>query len=143
MSENDPASFFNDSALFRTLGFSIIEIKDDAIVMEINDDNPCHQGGFGVLTSIGMNGAVISAALESAIGLCGFNALGREPAGVIELSVKILRIIRKKPCRIEARIDNKNNNVAFVSATLISARGGVCATGTGIVLKSKATEIKP
>lgn len=95
MSENDLASFFNGSTLFQVLGFSIIEIKGDAIVMEINDNNPCHQGGFGVLTSLGMNGAVISAALESAIGLCGFNALGREPAGVIELSVKILRIIRK------------------------------------------------
>ncbi|AIA69932.1 putative oxidoreductase [Pectobacterium atrosepticum SCRI1043] len=140
MTENDLASLFNNSALFKALGFNIIEINDDAIVMEINDDNPCHQGGFGVLTSLGINGAVISAALESAIGLCGFNALGREPAGVVELSVKILRVIRKKPCRVEARVDNKNNNVAFISATLISARGGICATGTGIVLKSKTTE---
>nr|WP_113868950.1 PaaI family thioesterase [Brenneria salicis]NMN92948.1 acyl-coenzyme A thioesterase PaaI-like protein [Brenneria salicis ATCC 15712 = DSM 30166]RBP58617.1 acyl-coenzyme A thioesterase PaaI-like protein [Brenneria salicis ATCC 15712 = DSM 30166]RLM29368.1 oxidoreductase [Brenneria salicis ATCC 15712 = DSM 30166] len=137
MAENDLASLFNDSALFQALGFSIIEINDDVIVMEINDENPCHQGGFGILTSLGINGAVISAALESAIGLCGFNALGREPAGVVELSVKILRVIRKKPCRVEARVDNKNNNIAFISATLLSARGCICATGTGIVLKSR------
>ncbi|GLW36137.1 oxidoreductase [Pectobacterium actinidiae] len=143
MPENDLVSLFNNSALFKSLGFNIIEIRDESIVMEINDDNPCHQGGFGVLTSLGINGAVISAALESAIGLCGFNALGREPAGVIELSVKILRVIRKKPCRIEARIDNRNNNVAFISATLTSARGGICATGSGIVLKSKSTEVTP
>ncbi|QDX31005.1 PaaI family thioesterase [Dickeya poaceiphila] len=140
MIENELTSIFNDSVLFKTLGFSIIDIKDNSIVMTINDNNPCHEGGFGALTSIGINGAVISAALESAIGLCGFNTLGRKPAGVIEISVKILRIIRKKPCRIEAHVDIKNNHIAFISATLFSAHGSICATGAGIVLKSKINE---
>ncbi|MEE3650592.1 MULTISPECIES: PaaI family thioesterase [unclassified Brenneria] len=140
MIEKHYLSLFNASALFKSLGFSIVEINDDALIMEIADDNPCHQGGFGVLASTGINGAVVSAALESAIGLCGFRALGGQPAGVIELSVKLLRVIRKKPCRVEARIDNKNHHLAFVSATLYSARGGICATATGIVVKSKSSE---
>ncbi|RLM21853.1 oxidoreductase [Brenneria alni] len=143
MIESSLVPNLNNSALFQALGFTIIEIKADAIVMEINDNNPCHEGGFGVLTSVGINGAVISAGLELAMGICGFNALGREPAALIELSVKILRVIRKKPCRIEARIDNRNKNIAFVSATLFSARGGICATGTGIVLKSKSKKEIP
>ncbi|PWC14024.1 PaaI family thioesterase [Brenneria corticis] len=127
---------FNESALFKSLGFHMVAINENSVVMEISDDNPCHQGGFGILTDTGINGAVISAAMESAIGICGYYAFGCKPAGVIELSVKILRVIRKKPCRVEACVGKKNSGLAFISATLYSSRGGVCAQATGIVVTS-------
>ncbi|MFP1909033.1 PaaI family thioesterase [Lonsdalea quercina] len=129
---------FNNSPLFTALGFRVIACDELRLTLEIGDDNPCHQGGFGTLETVGINGAVISAALESAIGLCGFYAFGGRPAGVVELSVKMLRVIRKKPCRIDAVIDKKSRDIAFVSAVLYSARGGKCATATGIVITSRA-----
>ena len=99
--------FFNESDLFKSLGFYITELNETSVTLEISGNNPCHRGGFGFLEETGINGAVISAALESAVGICGFSAFGGRPAGVIELSVKMLRVIRKKPCRVEAVIDRK------------------------------------
>ena len=143
MTPEEILRLFNESELFKNLGFSITELNENSLILEISDDNPCHRGGFGSLEGTGINGAVISAAMESAIGICGFSAFGGQPSGVIELSVKMLRVIRKKPCRVEAVIDRKNNNLAFVSATLNSASGGICAKATGIVAyvgKSKNVE---
>lgn len=132
---------FNDSPLFNALGFRVTACDEQHLTLDIADDNPCHQGGFGILQALGINGAVISAALESAIGLCGFNAFGGRPTGVVELSVKILRVIRKKPCRIDAVIDKKSRDIAFVSAVLYSAQGGTCATATGIVVTRQRKEV--
>lgn len=129
------ARAFNESDLFKSLGFHISELNEDSLGLEISDNNPCHRGGFGFLEETGINGAVISAAMESAIGICGFNTFGGKPAGVVEISVKILRVIRKKPCRVKATVDRKNKNLAFISATLYSARGGICANATGIVVQ--------
>ncbi|AXW87065.1 oxidoreductase [Lonsdalea britannica] len=131
---------FNDSPLFKALGFRVIDCDEQHLVLEVGDNNPCHQGGFGTLKTVGINGAVISAALECAIGLCGFHSFGGRPAGVVELSVKMLRVIRKKPCRIDAVIDKKSRDIAFVSAVLYSAHGGKCATATGIVMTSQREE---
>ncbi|KPB71903.1 Uncharacterized protein AC507_3765 [Pseudomonas syringae pv. maculicola] len=49
------------------------------------------------MTLPGINGAVLCAALEAAIGLGGHAALGHTPAGVIELSVKLLRQVVTSP----------------------------------------------
>ena len=124
---------FNESQLFQNLGFCITALEENSLVLEISGSNACHRGGFGFLEDMGINGAVVSAAMESAMGICGFISFGGAPAGVIEMSVKMLRIVRKKPCRIEARIDRKSNSLCFVSAVLRSASGGVCATASGIV----------
>ncbi|MEJ2416709.1 MAG: hypothetical protein P8Y45_07220 [Exilibacterium sp.] len=88
---------FNESELFKQLGFSIVDLGENSLVLAIGDTNVSHSGGFGVLKTTGINGAVIAAAMESAIGICGYLAFEDGPAGVIELSQKILRIIRKKP----------------------------------------------
>ncbi|BBG29151.1 PaaI family thioesterase [Zymobacter palmae] len=141
MTSDDVVKRFNHSALFERLGLHIYHLDDHSLRLHLNDDNPCHRGGFGVLEDIGINGSVISAAMEAAIGLCGLNALGGMPSGVIEFSMKLLRIVRHKPAWIEAQIDRKSQQLVFVSARLYSARDSVCATATGIV--TRGYHVKP
>ncbi|NOJ24169.1 PaaI family thioesterase [Vibrio coralliilyticus] len=125
-------SSLNELPLFKALGFRIVHLDETSVVLHLDEENPCYRGGFGVLQNVGVNGSVICAALEAAIGVCGYASLGHQPAGVIEFSAKILRIVRGGSPFIKAQVDRKSASLAFVSATLESARGGVCAQASGI-----------
>lgn len=122
----------NELPLFKALGFRIIFMDDTAVQLQLDEKNACYGGAYGVSRNVGINGSVICAALEAAIGLCGHSSLGGQPAGVIEFSVKILRIVRGGAPIIEATVDRKNHSIAFVTANLKSAGGAICASASGI-----------
>jgi len=125
------------SPLFQSLGLSVVTLSADSVCLAIAASRPTHGGAFGDLARPGINGAVLCAALETAIGLCGHAALGHTPAGVIELSVKLLRQVRHLPCHVTARLDRQAPGLAFVSAVLTNARGTPCATASGIVVATR------
>lgn len=122
----------NDLPLFKALGFEVTCMDETSVQIRLDEKNECYGGAYGVSGGIGINGSVICAALEAAIGLCGHSSLGGQPAGVIEFSAKILRIVRGGSPVIEATIDRKNHSLAFVSAKLINTTGTICATASGI-----------
>lgn len=137
MTPDDFQAALDRSALFQNLGLKVVTLSEDSVCLAIEGPHPSHGGAFGDFAQAGVNGAVICAALETAIGLCGHAALGHEPAGVIELSVKLLRLLRKLPCRITARIDRQAQGLAFVSAVLTNAQNTPCATASGIVVATR------
>ncbi|MBB4132048.1 MULTISPECIES: PaaI family thioesterase [unclassified Xanthomonas] len=125
------------SPLFQSLGLSVVTLSADSVCLAIAEPHPTHGGAFGDLTQPGINGAVLCAALEAAIGLCGHAALGHTPAGVIELSVKLLRQVRRLPCQVTARLERQAPGLAFASAVLTNARGTPCALASGIVVATR------
>ncbi|OCQ52016.1 hypothetical protein Ppb6_02810 [Photorhabdus australis subsp. thailandensis] len=126
---------FNHSPLFKTLGFTIVEWGVDFVDLRIQHGNPCHAGSFGKNTAVGINGAIVTAALESALGISGFIGFGCTPSGVVALDIKMMQIIRGQFSHVKARIDRKTRTMIFASAHLYSERGGLCATASGIVAK--------
>ncbi|CAQ84312.1 MULTISPECIES: PaaI family thioesterase [Photorhabdus] len=126
---------FNHSPLFKTLGFTIVEWGVDFVDLRIQHGNPCHAGSFGKNTAVGINGAIVTAALESAVGISGFIGFGCTPSGVVALDIKMMQIIRGQFSHVKARIDRKTRTMIFASAHLYSERGGLCAAASGIVAK--------
>ncbi|MDH5929585.1 hypothetical protein L8S13_25330, partial [Vibrio lentus] len=127
--------YFNSSSLFKTLDFEITSYQDDCLKLQMNHNNELHSGSFGKHTSIGANGLIVTAGLEAAIGVLGVLNYNGQSAGVIEISVKLVKVIRGKLSTIQAKVDRTTNDLTFISATLYDERGGECAYASGIVSK--------
>ncbi|MCC4597098.1 PaaI family thioesterase [Xanthomonas campestris pv. phormiicola] len=130
------------SPLFQSLGLRVRALAADGVCLGIDAECPTHAGAFGMPDRPGINGAVLCAALEAAIGLCGQACLGDAPAAVIELSVKLQRPVRTAPCRIAARPTRSGRGLAFVCAVLSDARDRPCATASGIVVATRTASAR-
>lgn len=127
---------FNNSILFQNFNFSLkVKSCGSSVDISILELSEIHRGAFGTDSKVGINGAVVSAGFEAAIGVMGLIGFQAQASGVIELSVKYLKILRTNGAIFRATITEKSRNLIFCSASLYDLKGVEVASASGIVAK--------
>ena len=88
-----------------------------------------HLGGLGTRA---VNGAVIAGLFDAALGVAGTLQFAGQPAGTVELSIKLMRPAFEAPLEVLAIALKHSPHLAFTEAELY-AEGRLCAVASGIV----------
>ena len=123
------AATMNALAATRLMG-GHFELDDAAVVrLRLEAVAAHHQGGLGTRA---VNGAVIAAMFDAALGVAGTLQFPGQRAGTVELSIKLLRPAFEAPLEVFAVAIKRTPHLAFTEAEL-QAAGKLCAIATGIV----------
>jgi acyl-coenzyme A thioesterase PaaI-like protein len=108
----------------------VLDLTDPAIVrFTLGSVQEHHMGG---LNSRAVNGAVIAAMFDAALGVAGSLQVPGQRAGTVELSIKLMRPAMEAPLEAYGIAVKKTPHLVFTEAEL-HASGRLCATATGIV----------
>lgn len=112
-----------------------IDLADDHLVdVHVDEIKPFHLGGMGTQA---VNGAMISALFDCALGVAGVIHLGawknEGRYGTIDLSVQFLRPFFGEQLHARAGVVKKAAKIAFARAELLDAHGRCCSTATAII----------
>lgn len=124
------AAVWNETAVLRWLGFRLIFPEGRRVVVELSDVKPGHRGGKG---SNAINGGVLAAMYDFAIGCCSVVSPPLRRSATTQLSMSFERAVRGDLARCEAAVDRATKNLLFVSARITDEQGNVCSRATGLV----------
>jgi acyl-coenzyme A thioesterase PaaI-like protein len=124
------AEYFNRLPVMVQLG-AFIDIEDPAMTkVVVPKFEAYHLGGMG---GPSMNGGMIAAMFDCAIGVAGALQFPQQMAGTIDLSIKIVRAICSPRVVAYSRTTKKTRSVAFVEALAFDGDNRFCASANGIV----------
>jgi len=107
-----------------------LNLEDPAIVrLTLASVGVQHQGGLGTRA---VNGAVIAALFDAALGFAGTLQFPGQRAGTVELSIKLMRPAFEAPLEVLGAAVRRTAHLVFTEAEL-HADGRLCASATGIV----------
>jgi acyl-coenzyme A thioesterase PaaI-like protein len=123
------AARVNSLPAMRFIG-ATLDCADPALVaLRLETVEKQHLGGLGTRA---VNGAVIAAMFDAALGFAGAIQLTGRRAGTVELSIKLMRPVFEVPLEAYAVCITRTPHLAFTEAGLFS-HGRLCATASGIV----------
>lgn len=106
----------------------------EAVRVRIARLEPYHRGGMGTEA---VNGAVIAALCDAAVGFAGtLRTLGRR-AGTAQLSIQYLRPVHGGSVEAVGRVVRAGPNLVFATAEVRDEDGVLCARCDGIVAVSQ------
>ncbi len=124
------AAYFNRLPVMQHLG-AYIDLADASMVRTVVPKfEPYHLGGMG---GASMNGGMIAAMFDCALGVAGALQFPEQPAGTIDLSIEIVRPICSPRVVVYSRTTKKTRHVAFVEAIAFDGDDRYCASANGIV----------
>ena len=107
-----------------------LNLEDPAVVrLTLASVSAQHLGGLGTRA---VNGAVIAALFDAALGIAGTLQFPGQRAGTVELSIKLMRPAFEAPLEVLGAAVKRTAHLAFTEAEL-HADGRLCAIATGIV----------
>jgi uncharacterized protein (TIGR00369 family) len=124
------ADDFNQSQALKLFGTRISFPTTERVRIEIDPLRTEHLGGMG---SDVVNGGVLSAAFDLAIGCTGALVNPQLRNATTQLSLFFERPLRGRVLRAEAWINSHGKVLLFSSAEITDDAGRVCARGTGEV----------
>ncbi|QRN95129.1 PaaI family thioesterase [Archangium violaceum] len=124
------AELFNQSQTMRFFGLRLSFPQGEKVVVTLPEVRPEHRGGLGTAA---INGGVISAMFDYAIGCTPALLDPSRRSATMQLSISFERPLRGDTVRAEATIDNAGTTTLFASARLYDAQGQVCARCQGVV----------
>ncbi|WP_257454651.1 PaaI family thioesterase [Archangium lipolyticum] len=124
------AELFNQSQTMRFFGLRLSFPQGEKVVVTLPEVRPEHRGGLGTAA---INGGVISAMFDYAIGCTPALLDPSRRSATMQLSISFERPLRGDAVRAEATIDNAGTSTLFASARLYDAQGHVCARCQGVV----------
>jgi uncharacterized protein (TIGR00369 family) len=128
------AELFNQSQTMRLLGLRVSFPQGEKVVLTLPEVRPEHRGGLGTAA---INGGVIAAMFDYAIGCTPALLDPTRRAATMQLSMSFQRPLRGDVVRAEATIDSAGTSTLFASARIHDAQGQVCARAQGVVKLSK------
>ncbi len=124
------ASHFNRLPVMVQLG-AFIDVEDPVTTrVVVPKFEAYHLGGMG---GPSMNGGMIAAMFDCAVGVAGALQFPQQMAGTIDLSIKIVRAICSPRVVAYSRTTKKTRSVAFVEAIAFDGDNRFCASANGIV----------
>src|SRR5512139_3347403 len=100
----------------------------DAVRVHIRHLEPYHRGGMG---TDAVNGAVIAALCDAAVGFAGtLRTFGRR-AGTAQLSIQFVRPVLGESVEATGRVVRAGPNLVFASAEVRDGQGALCARCDG------------
>lgn len=128
------AEQFNRSQTMRLFGAQLSFPQGEKVVVSLPEVRAEHRGGLGTSA---INGGIISALFDYAIGCTPALRDPTRRAATMQLSMSFERPVRGDTVRIEATIDNAGTSTLFASARMYDAEGQVCARCQGVVKLSR------
>lgn len=121
---------FNNSEFAALLGISV-SLKNPALPKcEVSDIQTFHLGGIGQAF---VNGAVISAILDLALGLTGLKYSNMGGFATRNLNIDIARPVENSRFYVISKCNRQIGNNVFSEATLFNANDEPCVYATGIL----------
>lgn len=121
---------FNDLPVMRHLGAQV-DLDDEVNVrVLVPRFEPYHLGGMGGAT---MNGGVIAAMFDCALGVAGWVQNPDRTSGTIQLDIQLMRAVSEPRVACYARATRATRTAVFVEAVLFDGRNRACAQASGIV----------
>jgi len=133
MTNNDWKSienFFNQSDFASTLGIRVILDDPEQPKCEIANVQRLHLGGVG---QVYVNGAVLSAVLDFALGLTGLQYAEMGHFATCSLNIDLARPVEKDGFYAVAKCNKKIGNKLFSEATIYDANDEPCVYATGML----------
>jgi uncharacterized protein (TIGR00369 family) len=128
------AEHFNQSQTMKLLGLTLSFPQGEKAVITLPEVRSEHQGGLGTAA---INGGVIAAMFDYAIGCSAALKDPTRRAATMQLSMSFERPVRGGTVRAEATIDSAGSTTLFASARMYDAQGQVCARCQGVVKLSQ------
>ncbi|WP_375771575.1 PaaI family thioesterase [Archangium gephyra] len=128
------AEQFNQSQTMRLLGVRLSFPQGEKAVITLPEVRPEHRGGLGTSA---INGGIISAMFDYAIGCTPALVDPTRRCATMQLSVSFERPLRGTTIRAEATIDSVGTSTLFASARMYDEKGQVCARCQGVVKVSQ------
>lgn len=124
------AEQFNQSQTMRFFGVRVSFPQREKVVITLPEVRPEHQGGLGTAA---VNGGIISALFDYAIGCTTALVDPTRRAATMQLSISFERPLRGNAVRAEATLDSIGTSTLFASARMYDDKGQVCARCQGVV----------
>lgn len=128
------AEQFNQSQTMRLFGARLSFPQGERVVIALPEVRPEHRGGLGTAA---INGGIISALFDYAIGCTPALLDPTRRAATMQLSISFERPLRGNAVRAEATIDSIGTSTLFASARMYDDKGQVCARCQGVVKLSQ------
>ncbi|WNG55596.1 PaaI family thioesterase [Archangium gephyra] len=129
------AEQFNQSQTLRLLGLRLsFPPGGEKVVITLPEVRAEHRGGLGTHA---INGGIISAMFDYAIGCTPALVDPTRRCATMQLSVSFERPVRGTTVRAEATIDSVGTSTLFASARMYDDKGQVCARCQGVVKMSQ------
>lgn len=128
------AEQFNRSQTLRFFGAQLSFPQGEKVVVSLPEVRAEHRGGLGTAA---VNGGIISALFDYAIGCTPALLDPTRRSATMQLSTSFERPVRGNTVRVEATIDNAGTSTLFASARMYDAEGHVCARCQGVVKLSR------
>ncbi|HEX8436675.1 PaaI family thioesterase [Archangium sp.] len=128
------AEHFNQSQTMRLFGLKLSFPRGEKVVVTLPEVRTEHRGGLGTAA---VNGGVIAAMFDYAIGCTPALKDPTRRAATMQLSLSFERPVRGDVVRAEATIDSAGSSTLFASARMYDAQGQVCARCQGVVKLSQ------
>ncbi|WP_164007281.1 PaaI family thioesterase [Pyxidicoccus trucidator] len=125
------AALFNQSINLRHFGAHLAFPEGRKTVITLPELRPEHRGGLGSAAAV--NGGILAAMFDLAIGCCGALADPSRRCATVQLSMSFERAVTGENMRVEAEVDTKTVSLLFVSARALDGQGRVCARAQGVV----------
>jgi uncharacterized protein (TIGR00369 family) len=128
------AEQFNRSQTMRFFGAQLSFPQGEKVVVSLPEVRSEHRGGLGTAA---LNGGIISALFDYAIGCTPALLDPTRRAATMQLSMSFERPVRGDSVRVEATLDTVGTSTVFASARMYDAQGQVCARCQGVVKLSR------
>ena len=128
------AELFTHSPTMRLLGLRVSFPRGEKVVIRLPEVHPEHRGGLGTAA---VNGGVIAAMFDYAIGCSAALVDPTRRAATMQLSISLERPLRGDSIHAEATLDSVGTSTLFASARMYDAQGQVCARCQGVVKLSQ------
>jgi uncharacterized protein (TIGR00369 family) len=128
------AELFNRSQTIQYFGASLSFPGGDKVLVTLPGIRPEQRGGLG---SDAVNGGILAALFDFAIGCTPALVDPTRRAATVQLSMSFERPVRGDSLRVEAVIDTAGTSTLFASARIHDAHGQVCARCQGVVQMSR------
>lgn len=121
---------WNAGPILGFLGLEIALRARERVIVSIPRVRPEQRGGKG---SDAVNGGVIAAMFDFAIGACAIITPPVRRNATVQLSIMFERAVRGDSARCEAVVERAAHKLLFASATVFDAAGNACSRATGVV----------
>ncbi|MBX7114133.1 MAG: PaaI family thioesterase [Myxococcaceae bacterium] len=134
---------FNQSGMIGHFGLRLEFPDVETVEVVLDPILPTQRGGLG---TDAVNGGVLAAIFDLAIGCCGALYEPTRRSATVQLSIEFMRPVKGAKCRALAKIDRKGDVLLFASSKILDENEVTCATATGLIRMFKdpwSASLKP
>lgn len=127
------ASRFNQSLTLKHFGMQIAFPDSETVIVTVDAVQPAQRGGLG---SAAVNGGVLAAIFDLAIGCTPALVDPTRRTATVQLSISFMRAVRGDRLTARGRVARAGDTLLFSEAVIFDEQGTACAKCDGLVRMS-------